>query len=99
TWTDPTGRVRTTDPVDHRHLTLPDTGHDSRHPPPRPSLVDPDAPHSTLEFAIEHALGGRDPLPSTCRVEVRRPARPVHVTGLHPPRPGARRPLPAGPPF
>ncbi|HMM95579.1 hypothetical protein, partial [Phycicoccus sp.] len=67
--------------------------------PPRPSLVDPDAPHSTLEFTIEHTLGGRDPLPSTCRVEVRRPPHPVHVTGLHPPRADARPAAPTRPPF
>ena len=55
TWTDPTGRTRTTHPPDVLHpLVLPDTGTDVRPPPRgRPSLVLPEGPHS----ALEHHLG------------------------------------------
>ncbi|HMM93794.1 HNH endonuclease signature motif containing protein [Phycicoccus sp.] len=92
TWTDPTGRTRQTAPVDHRALVLPAAA-DLPPPPPRA----PDARHSALEFRLEHAVGGSPPAPRACRLEVRRPPRPVTVTGMHPPRP---RPTPRGdPPF
>ncbi len=102
TWTDPTGRTRTTHPLDHRPLTLPDTGTDTPPPTPgTPSLVHPDGPHSTLEFTLEHHLGPPRPRPP-CRVEVRHPTgRPVDRIpvdlGEHPKR--HRWPAPAVPPF
>ena len=74
-WTDPTGRQRTTLPVDHHHhVTLPDTGTGPT-PPPRaaPRLDVPDGPHSALDFALEHRLrhhdGDRRKHPG-CRVDV-----------------------------
>ncbi|MBM6400691.1 HNH endonuclease signature motif containing protein [Phycicoccus sonneratiae] len=95
TWTDPTGRVRTTHPPDQLHpVVLPDTGTD---PPPapsgNPSLVLPDGPHSTLEHLLEHR---RDR--PTCRIQVVRPA--VELTLV--PRGHRRRggvPTPGPPPF
>ncbi|MGG5257618.1 HNH endonuclease signature motif containing protein [Phycicoccus avicenniae] len=100
-WTDPTGRTRTTDPVDQRGLVLPDTGTDPSPSRSRPCTVLPDGPHSTLEHHLEHA-------PSTdwsrpvCRVEVHRPLRragpydPPEHRPRHPHRPPAR---PETPPF
>ncbi|GGL42916.1 HNH endonuclease [Phycicoccus endophyticus] len=96
TWTDPTGRQRTTHPVDHRPLTLPDTGTDTTDPPANPCLVYPDAPHSVLEFAMEHTLGGRDRLPKKCRVHIHRPHR---WTTLDLTEASAQPPGPAAPPF
>ena len=68
TWTDPTGRTRTTHPVDHlHHATLPTTGHDpDPNPPPGiPCLTLPDTPHSTLEHRHEHHLGSPRARPTT----------------------------------
>ena len=101
TWTDPTGATRTTHPLDHRPLTLPDTGTDTPPPTPgTPSLVHPDGPHSTLEFTLEHHLGPPRPRPSPpCRVEVRHPTgRPVDRIPVHlDPHPGRRWPTPTRP--
>ncbi|MBT9257637.1 HNH endonuclease [Phycicoccus sp. MAQZ13P-2] len=74
TWTDPTGRVRTTQPPDRLGLTvLPDTGTDAEPPPRRrPRLALPDGPHSALEHHLEHEL----PAPA-CRVHVIRPLVPM----------------------
>jgi hypothetical protein len=54
TWTDPTGRVRTTAARDHRGATLPDRGADRPPPPTNHALALPDAPHSALEHHLEH---------------------------------------------
>ena len=60
TWTDPTGRVRTTYPVDALHatvLTAPRARPDRPTPPAttsRPRTVIPDGPHTELEFRLEH---------------------------------------------
>jgi hypothetical protein len=60
TWTDPTGRTRTTTPQDALHpLVLPHTPDEPRHVPHTPMLVLPDGPHSALEFALEHHLAAR----------------------------------------
>ncbi|WP_404352741.1 HNH endonuclease [Phycicoccus jejuensis] len=86
TWTDPTGRVRTTHPPDRLGLTvLPDTGTDAS-PPPRgmPRLVLPDGPHSAVEHQLEHEH--RAP---ACRVHVIRP--PVPLTCALRPHPRSRR--------
>ncbi|HMM94400.1 hypothetical protein, partial [Phycicoccus sp.] len=101
TWTDPTGRVRTTDPVDHRPLTLPDNGTDKIDPPNAPALVVPDGPHSVLEHCLEHR-GGADWSRTTCRIEVHRPPPgrvPVDVSGHHRPRRPTPRSSPGDPPF
>ena len=60
TWTDPTGRVRTTHPTNALHTSvLPDV----ERAPTQPAATDstsrartvlPDAPHSALEFHLEH---------------------------------------------
>ncbi|QIM20919.1 HNH endonuclease [Phycicoccus sp. HDW14] len=80
TWTDPTGRTRTTHPPDQLHpVTLSDSGTDP--PPPdrgRPSMAVPDGPHSTLEHHLEHAPGCRvhvvrPPVPMTCDVRAHSP--------------------------
>lgn len=86
TWTDPTGRVRTTHPPDRLGLTvLPDTGTDAEPPPRLPRLVLPDGPHSPLEHLLEHAVRApacrvhviRPPVPMTCELRPhRRPRRP-----------------------
>ncbi|WP_030526383.1 HNH endonuclease signature motif containing protein [Phycicoccus jejuensis] len=100
TWVDPTGRRRTTHPLDHRPVVLPDTGSDADQPA-RPAGAAPShAPHSVLEHLLEH---GGPPQPSRgCRVEVHRPrGRPpgrlvVELT----PHPRRRRSTPpASPPF
>ena len=101
TWADPTARVRTTHPVDHRSVTLPDNGADTPDPPHYPRLVFGDSPHSPLEFALEHHLGP-PPRGRGCRVDLRRPAgRPVDrlrvEVGGHAPR--RRPPPPEVPPF
>ena len=76
TWTDPTGRVRTTAPADALTCTV--LG-GAATPPPAPvstsiTLTDlPDGPHSALEFHLEHL--GRTAPPGTR-------ARRVH---RHPP--------------
>ncbi len=63
TWTDPTGRTRTTTPVDHHHHTvLPDRGTD-RTPTGR-ARNPQDAPHSALEHHLEH-----HPPPGGLRIE------------------------------
>ena len=66
TWTDPTGRVRTTYPVDALHatvLTAPPAPADQPTPEgelapavstSRASYVIPDGPHTELEFRLEH---------------------------------------------
>uniref|UniRef100_UPI00262AB081 HNH endonuclease signature motif containing protein n=2 Tax=uncultured Phycicoccus sp. TaxID=661422 RepID=UPI00262AB081 len=71
TWTDPTGRHRTTHPTDQRHhATLPDTGTDPTPPAPgTPSLAVPDGPHSPLDFTLEHHLRGALTAPR-CRVDL-----------------------------
>ncbi len=67
TWTDPTGRVRTTAPADALTCTV--LG-GAATPPPAPvstsiTLTDlPDAPHSDLEFRLEHHVAT---VPSRCR--------------------------------
>jgi hypothetical protein len=94
TWTDPTGRSRTTHPPDALHpAVLPDTGTDRPPPPTNHSLVLPDGPHSTLEHHLEH----HPEIARTCRVHVVRPSLPMTVTTRHP----HRRPAPASdpPPF
>ncbi len=100
TWTDPTGATRTTHPLDHRPLTLPDTATDTPPPTPgTPSLAHPDGPHSTLEYTLEHHLGPPRPRPP-CRVETRHPtSRPVDRIPVHlDPHPGRRqRPTPTRP--
>ncbi len=70
TWTDPTGRTRTTTPVDAlHHLVLPDT---STTTSPRTDTSSTDTPssgrsvlgrdvHSGLAFALEHLLGDTPP--------------------------------------
>ncbi|GGL24250.1 HNH endonuclease [Phycicoccus endophyticus] len=53
TWTDPTGRTRTTTPTDHaRALVLPDRGDDPA--PARRARGPQDQPHSVLEHHSEH---------------------------------------------
>ncbi len=84
TWSDPTGRTRTTHPPDRLHpVSLPDTGADVPHPPRgRPSLVLPDGPHSALEHHLEHEAA--DPAPG--RVHIVRPNVPITCeTRAHPP--------------
>ncbi len=78
TWTDPTGRTRTTDPPDRLRLgVLPDTGTDADPPRPgRPSLVLPEGPHSALEHHLEHRAAS----PATCRVHVVRASVPLRYT-------------------
>ncbi len=62
TWTDPTGRVRTTHPVDALHatiLTSPSAPAEAATPPvstSRARTVIPDGPHSELEFLLEHLI-------------------------------------------
>lgn len=94
-WTDPTGAVRTTHPLDHRPLVLP--ARELEPPPPPPRRDAQTRVHSALEFGLEHRGGTAPPVTRGCRVEVRRPARAYRVTGLHPPR--QRDPFPATPPF
>ncbi|MGG5257203.1 HNH endonuclease signature motif containing protein [Phycicoccus avicenniae] len=81
TWTDPTGRTRTSHPPDQLHpIALPDTGTDPPPPEPgNPSLVLPDGPHSALEHHLEHA----DPTTAwSCRVHITRPRVPMTLTAL-----------------
>jgi hypothetical protein len=67
TWTDPTGRVRTTAPADALTCTILSG---AATPPPAPTststtLTDlPDGPHSTLEFHLEHQVAT---VPARCR--------------------------------
>ncbi|PKW26467.1 HNH endonuclease signature motif containing protein [Phycicoccus duodecadis] len=92
TWTDPTGRARTTHPVDHLHrAVLPDTGTDPAPITYNPRLVTPDAPHSTLEYHLEHTLGPPEPSRPRprCRIDHHHPtAAGAHLTytATHPPR-------------
>ncbi len=68
TWTDPTGRTRTTHPIDHLHrIELPATAPppDPNPPPGIPCLTLPDTPHSTLEHRHEHHLGSPRARPTT----------------------------------
>ncbi|WP_101397002.1 HNH endonuclease signature motif containing protein [Phycicoccus duodecadis] len=103
TWTDPTGRARTTHPIDHLHpAVLPDTGTDPATLTYNPRLVTPDAPHSTLEYHLEHNPGPPPARPRIrCRIEHHRPT-PTHpdllYTPVHSPRPPVL-PPPSGPPF
>ena len=66
TWTDPTGRVRTTTPVDALTCTV--LG-GAATPPPLPAststarTVLPDGPHSHLEFRLEHHVAS---IPTRC---------------------------------
>jgi hypothetical protein len=81
TWTDPTGRVRTTSPVDALHATILTT------PPTRPGeptpvvstsrarTVIPDGPHTELEFRLEHLLA---PAPGRCGKPPPRPLTNWH---------------------
>ena len=94
TWTDPTGRVRTTHPPDRLRLAvLPDTGTDADPPPRgRPVLVLPDGPHSVLEHQLEH----RTAASPACRVHVIRP--PVAMTYDTRPHHRSRRARATGPP-
>ena len=65
TWTDPTGRTRTTAPVDAlHHLVLPDTSATTTPGTDTPSggrRVLRGTVHSGLEFALEHVLGDSSP--------------------------------------
>ena len=89
TFTDPTGRARTTQPVDaltSTVLTGPTTPPTSPHSTSRARTVVPDGPHTELEFTLEH-LGtpprGRPRTPSTTWRD-RHGTR--HRTDLLPPR-------------
>ena len=108
TWTDPTGRTRVTNPVDALHsLTLHATPEEPTQSAASCSTsrsVLPDAPHSTLEFTLEHHVGDQwrgTPAP----IEQRAPATTYRVH--HPPtqrncRGGPRRARPTTsdpPPF
>ncbi|MBM6399560.1 HNH endonuclease signature motif containing protein [Phycicoccus sonneratiae] len=100
TWTDPTGRTRTTHPPDQLHpITLTDTGTDPPPTPPgNPSLVLPDGPHSALEHHLEH----RGPAEAARRVHITRPRVPMTCAPAphdHAPRLPRRRDLTASPPF
>ncbi|WP_143598392.1 HNH endonuclease signature motif containing protein [Phycicoccus duodecadis] len=92
TWTDPTGRNRTTHPVDHLHrAVLPDRGSDPAPVISNPRLVTPDGPHSTLEYHLEHTLGPPEPSRPhpRCRIDHHHPtAAGAHLTdtATHPPR-------------
>ncbi len=56
-WTDPTGLVRSTDPLDTLHpLVLPHRAGEPPATPGTPRLDLPEAPHSALEYALEHRL-------------------------------------------
>ncbi|PKW25644.1 hypothetical protein ATL31_0442 [Phycicoccus duodecadis] len=103
TWTDPTGRNRTTHPVDHLHrAVLPDRGSDPAPITYNPRLVTPDAPHSTLEYHLEHNPGPPPARPRIrCRIDHHHPtAARAHLayTSAHPPRRRAL-PPPDDPPF
>jgi hypothetical protein len=78
TWTDPTGRTRTTAPVDTLHtLVLPARpGEPAPEPPPRGRPDLPHGPHSTLEFTLEHRQHPRH-----------RPTPPGHIEHHHHPTP------------
>ena len=91
TWTDPTGRTRTTHPPDALHpLVPPHHNHEPVHVPHQPRLDLPEAPHSTLEFTLEHLLA------TTTRTTTTRTATPGHrPRATHPPRDS----LPDDPPF
>ena len=92
TWTDPTGRIRTTHPVDALHpLILTD---------PRPTPGDPrsttatatsrartlipDGPHSELEFHLEHHTAPPDPATRPTPVTLWRDHHGRHRTDLQP---------------
>ncbi|MBM6401898.1 HNH endonuclease signature motif containing protein [Phycicoccus sonneratiae] len=100
TWTDPTGRVRTTTPLDALGATvLPDIGSD-RAPTPRAiSPRDGRGPFSRLEFHLEHALGDADPPLRRCRFDHHRPLDPVLVHGPAHRRRERPPPRPDLPPF
>ncbi|MBT9256665.1 HNH endonuclease [Phycicoccus sp. MAQZ13P-2] len=100
TWVDPAGRRRTTEPLDHRPVVLPDTGLDADPPPRPPGAAPSDARHSALEHRLEH---GGPPQPSRgCGVEIHRPRgrppRPL-VVDLAPHHRRRRSTPPASPPF
>lgn len=101
TVTDPTGRVRSTDPVDHRpgpRLWPPGEPDPPR--PANPRVTVPDGPHSTLEHHLESSLGGPHGRGTRCRVETHHRAGVLVLTpGTR--HPGRRRQTtrPDAPPF
>ncbi|NHA67217.1 HNH endonuclease signature motif containing protein [Phycicoccus flavus] len=103
TWTDPTGLVRSTLPVDLGALTVLPHRDDEPPPPPpgNPRLVLPDGPHSRLEHALEHLPGCRTAVLADLRrhgVQVQPVARPLRYDGGC--RTRAQRPPPPDlPPF
>jgi hypothetical protein len=90
-WTDPTGRTRTTHPLDALHpVVLPHAPGEPRYLPHTPRLVVPDGPHSVLEFTLEHlAAAAPGPRPGL---------RICHEHRGHRHRAGASAP-PEDPPF
>ena len=109
TWTDPTGRVRTTHPADALHTTvLPAVTSAAPAAPTstsRARTVLPDAPHSALEFHLEHHTApppGHPPRPVTTwrdhqgphRVEVLPVQGVIHLTEHWPCRRTRHRPRP-----
>ena len=99
TWTDPTGRIRSTEPVDALSVTVlrgadppatapdPSSTTSPTSTPSRARTVLPDGPHSTLEFLLEHQ-GAAPPAPSPTRAwrdERDRPGR-RHRAELQPAR-------------
>ena len=105
TWTDPTGRVRTTMPIDALHaVTIPGTpATRDTHPTPSTACIDA-APFSHLEFTLEHLIGPdahtlpRRPRPTTTTtrsgtpVSVIYPADTITVIDAHRPCRRTRRP-------
>jgi hypothetical protein len=80
-WTDPTGRTRTTSPVDALStVVLPGAADESRLPTPtsRARTDLPDGPHSAWEFVLEHLVTGPRP-PPAWRDELGRQHRVEHV--------------------
>ena len=91
-WTDPTGRTRTTHPLDTLHpVVLPHVPGEPRHLPRTPRLAVPDGPHSILEFTLEHlAAAAPGPRPGL---------RVRHEHGGRHPGAGASAPPDDDPPF
>ena len=81
TWTDPTGRTRTTFPVDALHATILSTPPTTAGEPApaistsRARTVIPDGPHTELEFRLEHLLA---PAPGRCGKPPPRPLTNWH---------------------
>ncbi|HMM96475.1 HNH endonuclease signature motif containing protein [Phycicoccus sp.] len=99
TWTDPTGRTRTTHPLDALDpVVLPDAGTDEDGRVQSPSRHDDEAPHSALEFRLEHALAGQGLPPPGCRFDHPYPQRTVTVSSCHT-RAHGKPPPPTAPPF